>query len=299
MLRMTKNSTFEINLENNVKIFAESYGDKTDTPILLLHGAGNSRLNWDAGFCEKLSQKGFYVIRMDSRDAGRSQKFPLGNPGYELIDLVRDVVGVLDHLEITKANVVGVSQGAAATQLLAIHYPERISSICLISSTPGGPGHEATDLPGMSEEIIAMFSDPNPAQPNWDSKEEVVNYLIEAERPFGGSIFDEELTRQVATNTFEQTSELPNQLTNPYVIGVGEPWRDRLAEINMPVLVVHGSEDPFFPLEHGKALAREIPKAKLLVIDGMGHANIPRSVWNMLIQSLKDLVSGTSDGQHS
>lgn len=290
MLRMIKNSTFEINLENNIKIFAESYGDKADTAILLLHGAGNSRLNWDAGFCEKLSQENLYVIRMDSRDAGRSQKFPLGSPGYELMDLVRDVIGVLDHLEIPRINIVGVSQGAATTQLLAIHYPERVSSICLISSTPGGPGHEATDLPGMTEEIVAMFSDPNPVQPNWNSKEDVVNYLIEAERPFGGSIFDEELTRQVATSTFEQTSELVNQLTNPYMIGVGEPWRNKLSEIKVPTLVIHGSEDPFFPLEHGKTLAREIPKANLLVIDGMGHANIPRSTWNILIESLKDLV---------
>lgn len=294
---MSKNSASEIKLENDVTIYTESYGDKTNKPILLLHGAGNSRLNWSEDFCKKLSNEGFYVIRMDSRDAGLSKKFPFGNPGYGLMDLVHDVIGVLDHFEIQKINVVGVSQGAALTQLLAIHYPERVASICLISSTPGGPGHDANDLPSATEEITAIFNDPNPSQPDWKNKEEVVNYLIEAERPFGGSIFDEEFTRRIASDTYDQMSELvATQVTNPFMIDAGDPWRDKLAKITVPTLVVHGSEDPFFPVEHGKALAQEIPNARLLIVDGMGHANISKSVWDLLIENIKKLVEGQPNG---
>jgi pimeloyl-ACP methyl ester carboxylesterase len=291
---MTKNLAHEIKLENDVTIYTESYGDKADKPILLLHGAGNSMLNWSEDFCEKLSNEGFYVIRMDSRDAGRSKKYPLGNPGYGLMDLARDVIGVLDNLHIQKINLVGVSQGAAITQLLAIHYPARVASICLISATPGGPGHATGDLPSMTSEIAALFSGPGPSDPDWSSEEEVVNYLVEAERPFSGSAFDEELTRHMATDTFNLVPELANQLTNPYMIDAGDPWRKRLAEIGVPTLIVHGSEDPLFPLEHGKALAKEIPHANLLVIDGMGHANMPRSAQGVLIENIKELIKKTA-----
>ena len=291
---MSKNFSDEIQLDNDITIYLEAYGDKTNKPILLLHGAGNSMFNWSEVFCEKLSNEGFYVMRMDSRDAGRSKKFPLGSPGYELMDLVRDVVGVLDHLEIQKINVVGVSQGAAVTQLLAINYPERIASICLISSTPGGPGHAASGLPSMTSEIAAIFSDPNPSEPDWSNKQEVVEYLVEAERPFAGSTFDEETTRQAASDTFDHVPQLANQLTNPYMIGAGEPWRSSLKDITASALVVHGSEDPLFPLAHGEALSQEIPNAKLLVIDGMGHANVPSSNWELLIKNLKELVQKTA-----
>jgi len=287
---MIEHSAKTIELENNVNIYTETFGAPTGIPLLLLHGAGNSMLNWSDGLCEKLSNEGFYVVRMDSRDAGRSTKFPLGNPDYGLMDLVQDVARVLDHLNIKKAIVAGVSQGAAVTQLLAIHYPVRVSSICLISATPGGPGHDASDLPGMTKEIAAVFSDPKPSEPNWRNKQEVVDYLVEAERPFGGTAFDEALTRQMATSTYDLVPELAYQLTNPYAISAGESWRGRLKEITVPALIVHGSEDPLFPLEHGKALSREIPNAALLVIKGMGHANIPKSAWNVLIEAIKKLA---------
>lgn len=286
---MSKNLSEEIKLGNDVTIFIEAFGDKTNEPVLLLHGAGNSMLNWHKGFCEKLSSEGYYVIRMDSRDAGRSKKFPLGNPGYEIMDLVHDVIGVLDHLNIQKINTVGVSQGSAVTQLLGIHYPERMNSICLISSTPGGPGHATNDLPSMTSEIAAIFNQA-PSEPDWRNKQEVVDYLVEAERPFAGSTFDEEITRQTAADAFDLVPKLANQLTNPYMIGAGHPWRTKLKEISVPALIVHGSEDPFFPVEHGKALSQEIPNASLLVIKGMGHANIPRSAYDVLIKNLKELI---------
>ena len=144
---------------NGVDLCVETFGDRADPAILLIHGAGNSMLSWDDEFCERLSAGPRFVIRYDIRDAGRSVAYEPGAPRYALRDLVADAVGLLDALGLESAHLVGMSLGAAIGQLLALDHPGCVTSLSLASSTPGIPGQENADLPAVSEELRAFFAE--------------------------------------------------------------------------------------------------------------------------------------------
>ncbi|WP_306325371.1 alpha/beta fold hydrolase [Streptomyces venezuelae] len=275
---------------NGVDLCVETFGDPADTPLLLIHGAGHSMLAWDDEFTHRLAAGGRYVIRYDSRDAGRSTTFPVGEPPYDLRTLVDDAVGLLDALHLPSAQVLGMSQGAAVAQLLTLDHPERVTALALASSTPGGPGHDQPDLPPMSEALRAVFAEEAPL-PDGDDRAAVVEYLVEAERPFAAASrpFDAAAMRAQAERVAERGRDIAAQLTNPFMIDAGAPWRHRLGDIKVPTLVLHGTEDPLFPLEHGRALATEIPAARFLPLERTGHEVFPRTTWNEVVPALLGL----------
>lgn len=272
---------------NGVELYAQTFGDPADTPLLLLHGAGHSMQAWDEEFIGRLVAGGRHVIRYDSRDAGRSTGFPAGEPPYDLRALVADAAGLLDGLRLPSAEIVGMSQGAAVAQLLALDHPDRVAALALASSTPGGPGHDQPDLPPMSKALEAVFAE-EAAAPDWDDRAAVVAYLVEGERPFAARSrpFDTDAVRAQAERLADHARDIAAQVTNPFLIDAGAPWRDRLGAITAPTLVLHGTEDPLFPLEHGRALAAEIPGAGFLAMERTGHEVFPRGVWGEVVPAL-------------
>ncbi|MCX5227379.1 alpha/beta fold hydrolase [Streptomyces sp. NBC_00233] len=272
---------------NGVELYAEAFGDPGDTPLLLIHGAGHSMLAWDEEFVRRLAAGGRYVIRYDSRDAGRSTGYPAGEPPYDLRDLVTDAAGLLDALRLPSAEIVGMSQGAAVAQLLALDHPDRVATLALASSTPGGPGHDQSDLPPITQALLAVFAEDAPV-PDWNDRAAVVDWLVEGERPFAASSrpFDTDAMRAWAARVVDHARDIAAQVTNPFLIGAGAPWRDRLGAITAPTLVLHGTEDPLFPLEHGRALASEIPGARFLAMERTGHEVFPHELWNEVVPAL-------------
>jgi pimeloyl-ACP methyl ester carboxylesterase len=254
------------------ELYAETFG--SGPAVVLLHGGGNSMMAWDAELCEAIAQQGRLVVRLDSRDAGRSAR-PAGAEPYSMRDLAADVVALLDALELPSATLAGVSQGGVTAQIVAVEHRARVDGLMLISTTPGGD-----DLPGP----VAGLSMPEP--PDWADRAAVVRYLVEIERPFGGRAFDEALMTRIAERSADHAADLPAQLHFPFEVGGGPPGRDRLGEIRAPTVVVHGTDDTLFPPAHGRALATAIPGARLLALDGFGHATVPRAFWPELIRSL-------------
>ncbi|GAA1721210.1 hypothetical protein GCM10009745_82800 [Kribbella yunnanensis] len=269
---------------NDVELCVQTFGDPADPAILLLHGAGHSLLAWDEEFIGRLVAGGRYVIRFDSRDAGRSTSYPVGAPTYGLQDLAADAAALLVELGIPAAHVVGMSQGSGVAQLLALDHADRVTSLTLASGTPGGPGHWYDDLPGMSEEIQKLFAD-EPAQPDWTDRAAVIEYLVEAERPFSPR-FDEDRMRTWSAQVADRTVNIAAQLTNPFLISAGDPWRERLAELRVPTLVFHGADDPMFPIGHGQALAAEIPGAAFVPLEHTGHEVFPRHTWDSVVPAI-------------
>lgn len=271
---------------NGVELCYQPFGDRADQPILLSHGGGNTMLSWSEDFCERLAAGGRFVVRYDSRDSGRSTTYEPGAPKYALRDLVADAAALIDSLGLKRAHFVGLSQGAGVGQLLALEHPERVATLTLLSTTPGIPGDDTADLPGMAPELEGFFSAAGP-EPDWADREAVVEYLVEAERPFAGpGTFDEDAMRGLAARVFDRATNLAANLANPFVIESGENWRRRLNEITAPTLVIHGEADPMFPLEHGRALAREIPGAELLVLERAGHEYPPPRTWDVVIPAI-------------
>jgi pimeloyl-ACP methyl ester carboxylesterase len=254
------------------ELYAETFGDPADPAVVLLHGAGNSMMAWDAELCERLAARGRFVVRLDSRDAGRSARGT--GPMYSLHDTAGDVVALLDALELPAAALAGVSHGGVTAQIAAVEHPARVSGLVLIATTPGGD-----DLPGPVEGLFGG----GPETPDWSDRAAAVRYLVDVERPYGAARFDEELMTRIAERTVDHADDLANQFSRPFEVEGGPPGRDRLGAIRVPTAVVHGSADPLFPLEHGRALTAAIPGATLVELDGFGHGTVPRGFWPQLV----------------
>jgi pimeloyl-ACP methyl ester carboxylesterase len=277
---------------NGVGLCVETFGDPGDPAILLISGASGSMDWWEDEFCDRLAAGRRYVIRYDHRDTGRSASYPAGAPGYTGADLDADAVGLLDALGVARAHLVGVSMGGGIAQQAALDYPDRVASLTLIATSPISTGPETPALPPMADRLKALFTDP-PPEPDWSDRAAVIDYLVEGERWFAGSLgFDEARVRELAGRVVNRTVDIAASTTNHWLLGGGEPERRRLSEIGAPTLVLHGTDDPLFPYPHGEALAREIPGARLVPLPGMGHQFPPRPVWNTVIPAILSRSGG-------
>ncbi|WP_343982226.1 alpha/beta hydrolase [Kribbella koreensis] len=271
---------------NGVELCVDTFGSPADPAILLIHGGSASMDHWEPEFCERLAAGPRYVIRYDHRDTGRSTTYEPGAPKYTGEDLVADPIGILDALKIDKAHLVGLSMGGAIVLQLAVEHPDRVASITVSSTSPSGPSDP--DLPPPSEKLSASFSDDTPI--DWSDTEAALDRLIADDRLYAGSLpYDEPARRALYAQAFARSIN-PASATNHWSVAPGGSIRHRLTEIAVPALVLHGTEDPLFPPAHGEALAREIPNARLVLLEGAGH-EIPRPTWDTAIPEILTITS--------
>jgi pimeloyl-ACP methyl ester carboxylesterase len=269
---------------NGVDLCVDTAGDAADPAILLIGGMGASMDWWEEEFCQRLAAGGRFVIRYDHRDTGRSVSYPAGAPGYTGADLAADVTGVLDALGRRSAHLAGISMGGALAQQVALAHPDRVDSLVLISTSPAVPC--GAELPPMSEDLRAYFAAEVP-RPDWAERAAVIDYIVDYERRLeGAEYFDEAHVRALVERIVDRTSDVAASMTNHALAEEGEPARGRLDEIAAPTLVIHGTADPLFPYGHGEALAREIPRAELLPLAGVGHQVPPRPWWTAVIAAM-------------
>jgi pimeloyl-ACP methyl ester carboxylesterase len=271
---------------NGVDLCTEAFGDPADPAILLVMGVGGSMLWWEEGFCRLLAEAGRFVIRYDHRDTGRSVTYEPGAPEYTEADLVADAVGVLDAYGIAAAHVVGVSAGGAFAQLLALTFPERVLSLVLISTSPATPGERA--LPAPTERFGRFLAT---AEVDWSDRDSVVDYVVGyAEMLAGGERrFDEAAARELVRRDVGRANDIAAS-ENHAALPEGKVPSTPVSSIAVPTLVIHGTADPMFPLEHGRALAEEIPGARLLTLEGAGHG-VDRADWETLVRAIVDHTS--------
>jgi pimeloyl-ACP methyl ester carboxylesterase len=272
---------------NGVELCTEPFGDPDDPPILLVMGVGASMLWWEDGFCGMLAERGRFVIRYDHRDTGRSVTYAPGHPPYTGADLVADAAGVLDAYGIRAAHVVGVSAGGAFAQLLALGFPDRVLSLTLISTSPART--IAAELPPPTERFRRFVAT---AEVEWSDGRSVVDYVVAYSRVLAGHErpFDEEAARELVGRDVDRALDIAAS-ENHGLIGDGDVSRAPVSAIAVPTLVIHGTADPMFPPEHGRALAAEIPGAGLLLLEGAGHGVVRRD-WGAIVQAVVDHTQG-------
>jgi pimeloyl-ACP methyl ester carboxylesterase len=261
-----------------------TFGSSGDPAVLLIHGSGASMDWWEPEFCSSLA--GRYVIRYDHRDTGDAPSYPPGQPGYTGEDLITDAVAVLDEVGVAAAHVVGISMGGALAQLVTLDHPTRVLSLTAMS-TSAGAGDD--DLPSMSPALAEAFA--ALPEPDWTDDEAVVAYLVASQRVVATEPFDEAEIHAIATVAVARTKNNESSQKNHHATEGSRSWRHRLGEITVPTLVIHGADDPLFPLPHGEALAREIPGARLVVLPHTGH-EFPRRNWPLVIPEILAVTSG-------
>ena len=266
-----------------VEICSETFGERGDPAVLLIMGAMASMLWWPDEFCRRLADAGRFVIRYDHRDTGRSTSYEHGRPGYTGSDLVLDAVAVLDAHDVPAAHVVGVSAGGAFAQALALDFPDRVVSLVLISSSPVVPIERP--LPPPDAAFMRFFAT---TQVDWSDASSVIEYTVAYARMLAGAErrFDEAAMRELVRRDVERARDFA-AVQNHDSIPHGTPPGGSLASIGARTLVIHGSADPMFPAEHGRALADEIGSARLMTLEGAGHG-VDRADWDTLAQAIVD-----------
>ena len=280
---------------NGIELCYDTFGDPAAPPLLLIMGLAGQMIAWDEDFCSQLASKGYWVIRFDNRDIGLSTRFPQhGTPDlmallgqalmrkpviapYALRDMAADAIGLLDALEIDKAHVLGVSMGGGIVQEMAINHPGRLRTMTSIMSSTGDPG-----LPQATPEAMGVLLAPPPK-----TKEEYFEAYKRTWTVLRGPGFplDEAKDMERAAHNWERGLNPPGVARQLAAILASGNRTDALKGVGIPTLVIHGDADPLVRLEGGRATAKAIPGAKLLVVERMGHA-LPISMWPQLIEAI-------------
>ncbi|MDQ1912619.1 alpha/beta hydrolase [Paenibacillus sp. GD4] len=261
---------------DGIEICTDSFGEPVNPAILLIMGAQSSLIWWEEEFCQRIADAGRFVIRYDNRDVGRSTTYEPGQPGYTFEDMADDAVRVLDAYKIEQAHIVGMSMGGMLTQMIALRHPERVLTITLLSTSNFAP-----HLPPMEEKIMDFFS--NMGVIDWNNEQSVVDFAIDRSRILVGSkhLFNEKKVGILAKKEFARSTNMASMSNHVLVTG-GESYLSETAKIKVPALIIHGTEDPIIPHEHGKNLANEIPNAVLLSLEGTGH-ELHYDDWDLII----------------
>jgi pimeloyl-ACP methyl ester carboxylesterase len=277
----------------NIELEYDHFGNPTDPALLLIMGFTAQMVAWDEEFCTQLANRGHFVIRFDNRDCGLSTKLH-GVPSnsdavimaammetemppvpYTLSDMAADAMQVLDHLNIERAHIMGASMGGMIAQTVAIEHPHRTKTLISIMSQPGEltvgqPTQEAMELivtpaPSDRDEYIAFA----PKWQLWQSKK----------------YRSDEVSRRNAIRDFDRSNYPeggPRQMAAIYASG---SRAEGLQKLEVPTLVIHGTDDQLITPSGGERTAELIPNSTLIMVDDMGH-DMPQPLWPLYLDAI-------------
>lgn len=280
---------------NDIEIVYDSFGLPSENPVLLIAGLGDQMISWPQKFCEQLASQGCWVIRFDNRDAGLSSRFDtysvpnlftlvwhylFGNTlsvPYTLEDMADDAIGLLTHLGLASAHIVGGSLGGMIAEMCAIKHEQRLKTLTVYMSAAHNP----------------IFAPPRPKalilfKPSPENRDEYIEQAVKVKRALSGGSFElvEADIREQASKLYDRSRDLPG--TNRQMAALLASFRNlkqALPTIHVPTLVIHGSKDPLIPVKHAIHAAQAIPKSKLEIIDGLGH-ELPFTAWSRVIATI-------------
>ncbi len=273
---------------NGVTLGVEHFGDAA-APLVLLAG-GTTMLSWPDALCEALARGGRHVVRYDLRDSGASTIVDPEAPAYTLRDLAADAAALARGLDDRPGLLAGIGVGGMVAQVAALDHPDAFSALTLAGTRAVAPGPPDDDLPDHDAATMQrLFSHP---LPDWSDRAAVAGFAAAGAEILGD---DPAAARATASRIWDRTQGTSPALHMADQIGIvfskldcKPRWRERLPELALPALVVHGRRDPFFPVGNGEALAREIPGARLLVLEDAATA-IPEAAAGEVAAAMLDL----------
>lgn len=285
-------------LPSGIEIEYDTVGAASDPTLLLVMGFTAQLTAWDEGFCGLLADCGLHVVRFDNRDCGLSSKLdgvevdvgsviaaalaegPVPQVPYTLSDMAADAVGLLDHLGIDRAHVMGASMGGMIAQHLAIEHPTRVRSLISVMSMPGEP-EVGQPTPAAIEALLA------PPPPDREAYiESSSRWLVWSSRKYG----DAARNRRNAARDYDRSfypEGANRQLAAIYASGRRTA---ALQQLRVPTLVIHGRDDTLISPSGGTRTAELIDGAHLLLLADMGH-DLPEPLWPVLVDAIRSHTS--------
>ncbi|HEY0317428.1 MAG TPA: alpha/beta hydrolase [Solirubrobacterales bacterium] len=287
---------------NGLEISYQEMGDPSGEPLILVMGLATQMLGWDEGFCSLLADRGFRVIRFDNRDIGRSTKLSsAGVPSrldmmsgrratapYLLRDMARDTFGLMDHLRIDAAHLVGASMGGMIVQAAAIEHPERVRSMVSIMSTTGS---RWTGLPSWRAMGVLLGAPPR-------DRDTVIERAVRTFKVIGSPDypFEEDRIRDIAGRSYDRGHSAAGVARQLHAITASGDRTRSLRNVRVPTTVIHGKRDILVRPAGGRATARAIPGARLKMIDGMAH-DLPQQLWPAFVDEIAGTAARASAGE--
>jgi len=279
-------------LPSGIDICYETFGNPDDPPVLLIMGLGGPMNWWSPTFCQMLSARGFFVIRYDNRDTGRSTKLRQhrvtkgdivrtalrrGRAPYTIGDLAVDATGLLVHLGIDRTHVVGVSMGGMIGQTLAIDHRDRVLSLTSIMSTTG-----RRSVGRIHPKLIPMM-----LGSAGDTRDSYAERAIRSAQAIASPAYPpaREASLARAHETYDRGWSASGTARHILAVLTQPDRTKRLSEIDVPVTVVHGMNDPLVHRSGGRATARAIRDAEHVEIEGMGH-DLPVELYDTFIDAI-------------
>ena len=277
---------------NEVELCYQTFGDPAHEPLVLVMGLGGPMTWWDTELCVMLAEAGFYVVRYDNRDTGRSTRirarvkrnhlvraFGGGKvrAPYGMGDLAGDAVALMDHLGLESAHVAGISMGGMIAQTVAIEHPRRVRSLTSIMSTTGKRTVGWQD-PRLLPALIA---------PRKPGRESYVSTSVAFWDVIGspGYPADRDRLTTRAGETFDRGYSASGVMRQMMAVLQQPDRTHRLRSLRIPALVVHGMADKMVHVSGGRSTAAAIPGAELVLVDGMGH-DLPPALFETLVEAI-------------
>ncbi|MFD7655808.1 alpha/beta fold hydrolase [Actinosynnema sp. NPDC059797] len=261
---------------NGVELCCEAFGDPRRPALLLVMGLGFQLVHWPDEFCRRLAGRGFFVVRFDNRDAGRSTHLP--GVDYALEDMAADAVGLLDALGVERAHVVGASMGGMIAQVMAELHPSRVSSLASLMSTTGRRGKGRTS-PLLLRHLLSRGA---------RTEQQAVERRVRLFAAIGSTGFEQDVDeiRRATALSFRRDPDHRGGRRRQYrAVRAAGDRTDRLARITAPTVVVHGTADRMCHHSGGEATAAAIPGARLLLVPGLGH-DLPPGAWPTIVDAV-------------
>ena len=281
----------------DITLCYETFGDASDPTALLVMGLGTQMIAWHEDFCGELAARGLHVVRFDNRDCGRSTHVRGAPPTlaqilrrsrhaahYTLADMAGDAATLLDRLDLVPAHVIGASMGGMIAQTLAARHPDKVLSLVSIMSNTG---NIRTGQPALR--LYPLFLRRAPAE-----REAFIDHM---ERLFAlvgsrGIPRDAEELRRLAAESYDRDHDPSGTLRQLAAVMASGDRTPALRRIAAPTLVIHGSADRLVTLSGGRATARAIPGAELMIVRDMGH-DLPRALWPRLLDAISEHAART------
>jgi pimeloyl-ACP methyl ester carboxylesterase len=281
---------------NGIEIAYQEVGDPDAAALVMVMGLGTQMLGWDEEFCALLAGRGFRVVRFDNRDIGHSTMLEsAGVPGrvdlfigrresaaYLLSDMANDTIGLMDHLGIESAHIVGASMGGMIGQTLAIEHADRVSSLVSIMSTTGS---RRVGTPTLKAFGALLAKAPR-------GRDAYIERIVKTFKVIGSPAYpmDEPRFRELAGRLYDRSHNPKGVLRQMHAISASSDRTSALRNLQLPATVIHGTRDPLVRPSGGRATARAIPGARLRIVEGMGH-DLPRDLWSTFAGEIVDTAS--------